>query len=389
VQERSPLDVPTAKVRAIESRAFSPSEQFGDQPPAPYSFAPPLQPVPLAFSPAFVLSNMPTWAIDSATGIAISAQPLPYTSPSMQSPPMQPKSSNRFKVLLISLSIILIIGVGGSAITAYMLSRPQPVMTVTSIYRVGSTLAGSTGTVLHISAHSFTRSTAITFLLDNMPITSNQLVSSDANGTVRTDLMITIAWAVSKHMLVAKDAGGYMTKAGVPVVIVPQGQAHTPGPNGAPPDDMSFTLFASVHIQDAGTGKQLGSYSQTLTVTGKPDPSGGTVCQYYDHGQPNTNLGNDGNGVTYREISVFSCSGIYMGGRLSYIETATSSKIYYSNGQSCVARTPFVNEDLEGTFMSPYSISGTLSSDSITWDCSGGGGTQLANASKGSWTAYL
>lgn len=384
VQESSHKDVPTAKVKA-----FSPSEQFGYQPLAPYSFATPLQPVPPAFTPIFEQSNTPTLAMDSTNGIGIPVPPLPYVSPSMQSPPVPPKSSRRLKVLLIGLSIVLVLAAGGGGITAYMLTRPQPVMTVTSDYRVGSTPAGSTGTVLHVSAHSFSGSSAITFMLDNLPVASNHALSSDTDGNVKADLMITSTWAVGNHMLTAKDASGYTTKAGVPVVIVPQGQAHTPGPNGAPPDDMSFTLYASVQEQDAGTGKQLGSYSQTLMVTGKPDPSGGTVCQYFDHGQQNTNLGNSGNGITYRETSVFSCSGTYKGGKLSYIETATSSKIYYSNGQYCVARTPFVNEDLEGTFTSQYTISGTLSSDSITWDCSGGGGTQLANASKGSWTAQL
>ncbi len=267
VQEKSQADVPTAKVRA-----FSPSEQFGDQPLSPYAFAPPLQPVPPAFPPVIEQSNIPTWAMDSANGIGISAQPLPYTSPSMQSPPMQPKASNRFEVLFICLSIILILGVGGSAITAYMLTRPKPVMTVTSDYRVGSTHAGATGSVLHISAYSFTGSSAITFLLDIVPITSNQLVSSDANGIVRTALMITTAWAVGKHTLTAKDASGYMTKAGVPVVIVPQGQAHTPGPNGAPPDDMSFTLSASVHVQDAGTGRPLADIRRNPDDYGKARP---------------------------------------------------------------------------------------------------------------------
>jgi hypothetical protein len=420
-QERSHKDVPTAQMSAIELRAVSQSELFGDQPPVPYSSSPlqqqpvppffpssfdqshtPLwaaeratgygmseqQSVPPSFPPAFGQSNTPPWAMDRANSIGMPVQPLPYASP-MQSPPMQPKSSNRLKVLLIVLSIVLVLGAGGGGIAAYLLTRPQPVMTVTSIYRVGSTLAGSTGSVVHVSARSFSGSSAITFLLDNLPVASNQHVSSDADGNVRADLTITTAWAVGNHILTAKDANGYTTKVGMPVIIVPQGQAHTPGPNGAPPDDMSFTLNANLQVQDAGTGKQFGSTTETLIITGKPDPSGGTVCQSIDDGQPHTYNGNTGNGITYRETYVWSCSGTYKGGKLSYIETATSDKVGFSNGLSCVAHTPYVFEHLEGTFTSQNTISGTLSSDSITVDCDRGIGTQLTNASKGSWTAQL
>jgi hypothetical protein len=302
---------------------------------------------------------------------------------------VQPKSSHRLKVLLIVLSVVLVLGAGGGGTAAYLLTRPQPVMTVTSNYKVGATPAGSTGTVLHISARSFSGSSAISFLLENASVANNQNVSSDANGTVKADLVITTAWAVGDHTLIAKDASGYATKVGVPVAIVPQGQAHTPGPNGAPPDDMSFSLNASVQVQDAGTGKQFGTWTETLIVTGKPDPSGGTVCQSVDHGQPSTYIGNAGYGITYHETFTLSCSGTYKEGKLTYSETATSDKVDFSNGVSCVAHTPYIFEHLEGTFTDQNTISGTLSSDSITADCNRGIGTTQTNAKKGSWTAQL
>jgi hypothetical protein len=282
---------------------------------------------------------------------------------------VQPKSSHRLKVLPLVLSVILVLGASGGGIAVYLLTRPQPVMTVSSTYKVGSTPAGATGTVLHISARSFSGSSTISFLLANAPVANNQHVSSDANGNVKADLMIMTTWAVGNHTLTAKDAGGYATKAGVTVAIVPQCQAHTPGPNGAPPDDMSFTLNASVQGQEAGTGKQLGSTTETLTITGKPDPSGGTVCQAADDGQAHTNTDSTSNGVTYRETYVLSCSGTYKGGKLSCIETATSDKVDFSNGISCVARTPYVYEHLEGTFTSQNTISGPFTTDSITADC--------------------
>ncbi len=319
----------------------------------------------------------------------MAVQPLPYTPPPVQPEAVQPKSNKLLKVLLIVLSVVLVLGAAGGGVAAYMLTRPQPVIHVTSAYQVGSTPAGSTGTVLHISARSFSGSSVITFLLDNLPIASNQHVSSDANGNVRADLMITTAWAVGNHTLTAKDASGYATKVDEPVAIVPQGQAHTPGPNGAPPDDKSFILYVHQQVQDAGTGKQLGSYTETLTVTGKPDPSGGTVCQYQDDGQPQTYLGNAGNGLTYRETYVMSCSGTYKAGKLTYTETTTSDKVVYSDGVSCVAHTPYIVQRLDGTFTSQDTISGTVSSDSIAADCNQGFGAQQWNARKGSWTAQL
>ncbi len=228
VQGSSHEDVPTAKVRASEFRSISQSEQFGYKPQATYSsYTPQQQPVPPSFTPAFEHSNTLPWATDRATDYGVSeqqpfppsftptfeqpntlpwatnraisfgmpAQSLPYAPstpvqplPYAPSTPVQPKSSNRLKVLLIVLSIVLVLGVAGGGIAAYVLTRPQPVMNVTSNYNVGSTPAGSTGTVLHVSAHSFSGSSAITFLLDNVPVASNQNVSSDADGNVKADL---------------------------------------------------------------------------------------------------------------------------------------------------------------------------------------------------------
>ena len=322
-QNNSYKDTPTARMPAIGYSTFTQSEQFGDQPPTPYFTSTLAQPV----SPAFEQSNIPALATDNAYDMSMAVQPQPFGSTSTQSQPEQPKSNTWLKVLLISLSIILILGAVGGGITAYMLTRPKPVMTVISDFLVGSTPAGSNGTVLHISAHSFSGSSTIIFLFDNQPVASKQQVTSDANGSVKIDLMITDSWALGNHKLTAKDASGYTTKVGVPVVIVLQGQAGTPGPNGSPADDRTFSLDGSVRVQDAGTGKQIGTYAVSLGIIGRSDPNGGIVCQSTDHGQTNTYLGNLGNGITYREIYVFSCSGTYKRGKLSYIETAISTKM--------------------------------------------------------------
>jgi hypothetical protein len=392
IQEGSQDDEITRLWQAPAYKANDVSEKWAYQAPASYAtYASRQQHAPVPFPPASQWPYTPPPAMNASTGYSIPAQqppPVPFP-PAYTPPPVQPKSRNRLKVLLIVLSAILILGAGAGAAAAYMLTRPQPVMSITSSFKVGSIPAGSTGTVLHVSARSFSGSSAITFLLDNAPVASGQNVSSDASGNVRADLTITTSWAVGNHTLTARDAGGYATKAGVTVAIVPQGQAHTPGPNGAPPDAMSFTLNANVQYQDAGTGKQLGSSTETLMITGKPDPSGGTVCRSIDDGQTHTDNGTTSNGATYQETYVSSCSGTYKGGKLTYIETVTTDKVVYSNGVSCMAGTPYVAEHLEGTFTSQNAISGTLTADSITWNCNQGVGTQQTNASKGSWTAQM
>jgi len=383
-QETGYKDTPTAKVQAIGFRAFSQSEQFGDQPPTPYFTSTQVQPI----SPTFEQPQTASLAMDNAHGTNMVMPPQPYESTSTQSQPSQPKSNKWLKVLLLGLAIILVLGAIGGGITTYMLTRPKPVMTVTSDFLVGLTPAGSTGTVLHISAHNFSGSSAIIFLLDNQPIASNQHITSDTNGNVKADLAITSGWAVGNHILTAKDASGYTTKVGKPVAIVEQGQAQTPGPNGAPSDDTSFSLVVTVRFQDAGTGKQMDPFSETLVITEKPDSSGGTVCQSYDDGKPNSISQTADNGVPIQITAVFSCSGTYKEGQLSYIETATSLKISSTNGVSCVARTPFVYQKLVGSFINHSIINGTASGDSVTFDCSLGINTQL-NARKGSWTGQL
>jgi hypothetical protein len=402
-------NTPTAKVPAIGYNAFNQSEQFGEQPPAPYPNSTLVQPVSPGFEQPhfsslsthnpygmnatsqpqpFQSSFPPPLTTHNPYGMNATSQPQPFQPGSMSQPPAQRKKSNTgIKVLLISLSIILVLGTAGTGIAAYMLTRPKPVMTITSTYHVSSMPAGSTSTVLHIAATNFSGSSAITFLLDNQPVASNQHVTSDANGSVKTDLMITSDWALGNHTLTATDASGYITKVGSRVAIVEQGQAHTPGPNGAPPDDMVFNLNLHIQFQDAGTGKQLGTLSDNLAVTGKPGPSGGTVCQYYDDGDKHIYTGTDKYNDAYTETYSTTCTGTYKGGKLTYTQTVTSDKIVYTDGVTCIALTPYTSQHLEGAFTNSHLISGTYSSDSFTWNCDKGIGSQLEDASKGSWSA--
>src|SRR6266699_5277532 len=313
----------------------------------------------------------------------------PAPQPSYTPPSAQRKSSGRMRILLIVLAIILVLGVmGGAGIAAYQLTRPQPVISVTSDYHVRSTPAGSIGTAFHVSGHKFSGTSVITLLLDGLSVSGTSRVASDASGNVKVDVTVTNGWAVGSHILTAKDADGNLTKVAASVIIVPQGQAHTPGPNGAPADDKSFDLDVSVQNQDAATGKH-GSYTALLVVTGRPDPAGGTVCQFEDNGQPQTYNGDAGNGITYIETTTSTCSGTYKGGKLSYIETGTSDKVDYSDGVSCITHQPYVAQHLEGTFNAPNSISGNFTEDSATAYCNQGAGIIHRDALTGTWTGQL
>lgn len=373
---------PTVELKPAEYTGYGQGIQLGYQSPVAHASYAPAPPAASPFTPIPQQASTPPWMRGEVPNYRPPVLQQPVTPP-----PVQQKPSNPLKILLIVLAVIVVLSAGGG-ITAYLLTRPQPVISITSDYKVGSIPAGSTGTVLHVIGHKFSGTSAITFLLDGTPVAGNQTVQSDADGNVRTDLTITSSWAVGNDTLTAKDAGGYTTKAGMTVVIVPQGQAHTPGPHGAPPDDMSFTLGVNVQVQDAVTGQQSGTYTETLLITGQPDPAGGTVCQSVDDGQPHILTGTASGGLTYRETIIWTCSGTYKGGKLSYTETATSDRIAYSNGVTCVARTPWIDQQLEGTFSSQNTISGTIISESATVDCSGLG-LRVVNARKGSWTGQM
>jgi hypothetical protein len=275
----------------------------------------------------------------------------------------------------------------GGGFIVYSLTRPQPVISITSDYSVGKVPAGSTSTVFHVRGHNFAGSSAVTFLLDGIPAPGNPEAHSDTNGNVTTDLTITNSWSVGSHTLTAKDAGNDTTKQGISLTVVPQGQAHTPGPNDALPDDGSGSIDATIQIQDTATGQVFG-VKETLTITGGADPNGGKVCGSTDDGQPHTDTQSLTNGVTVHETITLTCSGTYKGGKLTYIEKATSDKIEYSNGLTCTAQAPFVLEHLEGTFSDHTTIKGTFSSDPPTFNCNKGG-ARTYNARTGTWTGQL
>lgn len=315
-----------------------------------------------------------------------SQPPFPGSIPPSGFPqqPVQQKSGNGLKIALIILAVLIVLG-GGGGVAAYLLTRPKPTITITSNYKVGATYAGAATTSFHVTGQKFSSNSSITFLLDGNPAPDTQTVQSDGNGAVTADLKVSSKWPTGQHTLTARDASNYTTQSGAQIDVVNQGEAGTPGPNGSPTDSASFTISLTVQPQDAVTGDSFRSFDDTLAVTGQADPAGGKVCNpQFDDGAPHNFPGQDSNGNKYTETYIFSCTGTYKGGKLTYTETATKDVVKFTDGFTCTAQTPYVFEHLEGTFTGPNSINGTYSADTINYLCSDGKPQQL-DAQKGTW----
>lgn len=293
-------------------------------------------------------------------------------------PPTRASHRGRTIALIVFILVVVLGGAGG---ITYVLTRPKPVITVTSRYTSGSTLVGAASTTFHIRGSQFSSNSTISFLLDGQQAPGNQSALSDANGSFVIDLTVTAQWTPGKHTLTARDASGYETKVGQAVLVVQQGQAGTPGPNGAPADNTPlFTLH--VTVQSAS----LGGATETLTVTGQPDPAGGTVCnKSRDDGQSHTQTGTDSQGGTFTETTALKCSGTYKTGKISYTETIASDKIAFASGLTCTLVTPYADQHLTGSFTDATHASGDFSSDAALYDC-GQNGVIPVNPQTGTWT---
>lgn len=373
-----PPVAPPSPERSLWSSATSPDAQQNSFPQSPpWGYA------PGSGGPLLQSSSWGSVPVDPAAPtspyIQGSIAPPLYGPPWNTQQPQSGKKRRNSKVLLIIGVVVVLLGLIGGG---YELLIPRPTIKVSSAYNAGNVIVGSTGTSLSISGYKFSSVSAVTFLLDGKPIPGGgHIVQSNGGGDVSTTLQLTDNWPLGRHMLTAKDASGYTTSQGVAIQVVKRGEANTPGPNGAPPDDASLNINTSVTLN--GDPMQ---HTETLTITGRPDPKGGTVCiEGDDNGQPHPVTGSTGN-VTFRETIVLSCSGLYKNGQLTYTETATSDKIEFSNGLTCTAHTPYTYQHLTGAFTNATSIKGTFTSDNVTVDCSNGVGTQQLNGNQGTWT---
>ncbi len=295
-----------------------------------------------------------------------------FAPPGVLAPPTQQRSGGSKVALIVVAAVVLLAAVGGG-IAYYLLTRPKPVITVTSDYKTGSTLVGATDTVFQVSGQKFSSNSSITFLLDNQPAPGVPLVQSDSNGSVQANLTVTADWSIGSHTLTARDASDYVTQAGVLIQIVAQGEAGTPGPKGAPSNDATFSLNITVHPKDANTGEPFDPLTYILNVNSPANPNNAAVCNpQVDTGQPQSETGDAGSGITYQDTIILTCSGSYKAGQLEYKQIITSWRRAFSNGVTCTAHTPFTFQDLKGAFTDATTISGTFSSDSVTFTCDNG-----------------
>jgi serine/threonine protein kinase len=258
---------------------------------------------------------------------------------------------------------------------------PQPVLNVKSDYQDGTVPAGSTSTSFDVSGKRFAPNTQVTLLLDGQPVPGSQPTPADARGRVQVTLVVTSDWSIGNHTLTAQDSQGNKTQTQTPLEIVHQGEAGTPGPNGAPADNATFTIFITIQAKDVGTGEKT-SFTITLNV------SQGKVCNNgVDTGQPQTTTHTFSDGTSYKETYALTCKGTYKAGHLSYTETDTRDTFQLSDGGYCIAQTPRIEELLNGTFSSGSAISGTYKSDGYRITCPTVNTFYLtgANAQTGTW----
>jgi hypothetical protein len=299
---------------------------------------------------------------------------------------MPVKSRRRRKIALLALAVALVILGTGSGL-AYILTRTHPVIQITSDYDMGTTLIGSASTSFHITGQQFVANVGITFLLDGKPAPGDKTAQSDANGDIQTDLLVTSQWRVGNHLLTATDSLGNVTKDGAPVQIVAQGQDGTPGPNGAPADNGSFTI----DIQGTATAADGQSFplKGTLSILNISGSDGDSTCGVSYTGRPLVYKGTlRGSNVTYTETMILACHVTYKQGHLHYVDTATSDTFVLGNGRRCAASGPFTNGAFDGAFKSSTSISGTFYRDYSRADCTGKGYI-YRNSEAGTWTGVL
>jgi len=278
---------------------------------------------------------------------------------------------------------------------AHLLSQPTPVplpkVTVQSLYHVGSLPAGSTTTTLHVQGSLFAGHALVTFLLNGQPAPGAEAVKSDAQGRVQTDLTITADWPLGTQALSARDAAGHHPLRGAQVVIVPQGEAHTPGPNGSPPDDATFIVKMQLSKEPCSWLYFCDTDQRNfLMVTGHLDPTGGTVCGPLDDGQSHTFPFQGGGGS---ETFITGCGGTYKAGAFTYMQTEQSYTS--SDGTSCTwvyTTVPLLS--MQGNFNDPMNISGnwTLNYGAGTINCTDGTNQPfdfLTMPDSGTWTGMI
>lgn len=276
---------------------------------------------------------------------------------------------------VVSVLVMLLLG-SGIAAWVYSATRPQPFISLTSRYVLGSTPIGATDTTFKVSGQNFPAHAKITFLLDGAGAPGSIAGQSDSYGTVTSQLSVTAAWPTGKHTLAAKDIASVATTKGVSLLIVAPGQDKTPGPHGAPTDSASGTITVTMNNPgfDVASGGEM-----IWTMIGPPTKmnlvikgtsNGGSVCGSEDDGKKHSHTHPAYQGYpAYVETSSATCSGTYRGGHLTYTETFTSYQLKDSLGSVCSPKHSMLGNHLEGSFGSPASLTGFFWKDLYTLRC--------------------
>ncbi|RAQ97212.1 hypothetical protein [Thermogemmatispora tikiterensis] len=265
----------------------------------------------------------------------------------------------------------------------------QPTIRVESRYSVGSTPAASSGTQLYVSGQYFALSATVEFALDGQVMTGQGFRGkSDSQGELALYLDVNNLWPLGTHRLAAIDTSTNKKTEAVTIDIVQQGQAHTPGPHGAPPDNASFQLNALIRGKDSDG--QMISYSLRLAVTGQPDPAGGTVCTSDDDQLAHTYDGSV-QGVPYHQRWVARCSGTYRQGHIRYTRLMLEDSYVFTKDNTtitCRAPSSFEAMMLVGDFTSSQLASGNYHAPYMSLQCDHGATDYLPSA-PGTWTGVL
>jgi len=287
----------------------------------------------------------------------------------------------------VVVAVVAAVVLGASGVLAFHLFPHQPGISVGSPYSAQGMPVGADGTTLHIHGQGFAANSPITFQLDSASL-NIQPTQSDGNGNLTTDLAVTSAWSVGRHTSTAHDTSNNAAK-GIEIEVVQPGQSNTPGPNGAPADDASFTIQLNIQGTTFANDPFLPN-PYTLIVTGHPDPEGGTVCASRDDGTSSPGQGEVN--MPYTQTATYSCSGTYKGGQVSYSETVQTQTLNFSSGETCNLSSPQPILQITGSYTNEHNFSGNvteLAIDSSMYSCNPAGSSAWNYSDSGTWTSTV
>jgi len=244
--------------------------------------------------------------------------------------------------------------------------------------------AAADSTTLQITGKQFVANSPLTFLLDSTAVKQDMQAESDASGNVTATLTVAPNWPLGQHKLTAHDANNNTTNSSTAISIVHQGEAHTPGPNGAPPNDATFKINMEFHMQDTSFTSK---YELDINYQGKP------VCAPGDDGSPQKSQGSTTNGMAYTETSSYTCNGSYQAGVVVYDDTLNTDIYVDANGGTCsLNRSQPSYIHIKGNYTTSQQFSGDITVNSIAgnqYTCTGDLTFNTTRGSSGTWTGTV